>query len=478
MVEIVPKRSKIVATIGPASRDKKILTELSRAGANVFRLNFSHGTHEDHRKSIDWIREINEEFGTNKAILQDLQGPKIRINQMKDGGVEIKPGEKISISIDDREGDEKVVSTTYKEIINDVRPGDTILIDDGNIELKVESVKDKMVHTEIIYGGVLKSRKGINLPNTKVSAPSLTEKDRKDLEFGLQFNLEWVALSFVRKAKDILELKEIIKKAGKDTKVVAKIEKPEALENMDEIIEATDALMVARGDLGVEIAMQDVPMVQKILVKKCKEVGKPVIIATQMMESMIQNPRPTRAEANDVANAILDGADAVMLSAESASGSFPVEAVTSMSKIIAAVETQSERIYNKFDEEVDNSSTRLNDLLIRAACRLGESVNAKAIIGMTKSGYTAYKLAMHRPKSQIYVFTNNHHLLRELNLLWGVKGFYFDGKDSIDQTLGEIEEMLVQEGHLEKGDVYISTASMPSHWTGHTNMMKIHRVGD
>ncbi len=475
MVEFIPKRSKIVATIGPASNNKEILTELSRVGASVFRLNFSHGTHEDHEKVIRLIHEINEQYNANKAILMDLQGPKIRINNIKDGKVEIKHGEKLVITIDDREGDKGFVSTTYKEIVNDVKANDTILIDDGNIELKVDEVRDEQVHTTVVHGGKLKSRKGINLPQTKVSAPSLTEKDKKDIEFGLQFDPEWVALSFVRKAADIKVLRDIINKSGKNTKIVAKIEKPEALENIDEIIEATDAVMVARGDLGVEIAMQDVPIVQKLLVKKCKKVGKPVIIATQMMESMISNPRPTRAETNDVANAILDGADAVMLSAESASGDYPVLAVTAMSKVIHAVEEQAESIYN-YDEDLLDDTTRSNDLLVRASCRLSQSVDAKAIIGMTKSGYTAYKLAQHRPKASIFVITNQKHLLRQLNLLWGVKGFYYDGTESIDQTLDEIKDLLVKEKFLSKGDVIINTASMPTHWEGHTNMMKIDRV--
>ena len=472
-MERILKRSKIVATVGPASNSKEMLLELARAGANVFRLNFSHGTHQDHHKVIDAINELNDEHKMNKAILQDLQGPKIRINQMKDGGVTIKPGETLCIAIDDREGDSQSVSTTYKEIVNDVKVGDTILIDDGNIELKATEIKSDMVCTEIVHGGYLKPRKGINLPNTKVSAPSLTPKDREDLEFGLQFNLEWVALSFVRKADDILELKKIIADAGKSTKVVAKIEKPEALDNIDEIIDATDAIMVARGDLGVEIAMEDVPMVQKDIVKKCKALGKPVIIATQMMESMITNPRPTRAETNDVANAVMDGADAMMLSAESASGNFPTLAVYKMSQIISAVERGSDKIYNEYIDDSESSETSMSDSLVQAACRLSESIKATALVGMTKSGYTAYRLAMHRPKSYIFVFTNQKHLLRQLNLVWGVKGFYYEHTENINDTLNEIEAILKEGGFIQQGELFINTSSMPKHWMGHTNMMKI-----
>jgi pyruvate kinase len=476
MIESISKKSKIVATVGPASNNKETLQELVKAGANVFRLNFSHGTHEDHKKVIELIAQINMEMGTNIAILQDLQGPKIRVNQVENNAVELKPGAKFIITTKKMLGTSEMASTSYEGIVNDVKKGDTILIDDGNIELVTEEVVDDKVYTKVIHGGILKSRKGINLPKSKVSAPSMTEKDREDLEFGLKYDLEWVALSFVRTAKDIIELKEIIKAAGKHTKVVAKIEKPEALENIDAIIEATDALMVARGDLGVEIASEDVPLAQKKIVKKCNAASKPVIIATQMMESMIENPRPTRAETNDVANAVMDGADALMLSAESASGKYPVQAVRRMSMTIAAVETQSTSIYNKYYEGVEDSSTHLNDRLIRAAVRLQESVNAKAVVGMTKSGYTAYRVAMHRPNSEIFMFTNQKHLLRQMNLIWGVRSFYYDKTENIDDTLDHIQEILEEQGYLTKGDIFINTASMPSHWTGHTNMIKINEV--
>ncbi len=476
-MEITQKRSKIVATIGPASRNKEMLTKLVKAGANVFRMNFSHGTHDDHKQVIDMLNEVNEELGTNVCLLQDLQGPKIRCGMVENDGVEINPGDTLIITTEEMLGNSQKISTIYKAIVNDVKPGDKILIDDGNVELEVKEVKDNEVHTTIIHGGILKSRKGINLPDSKVSAPSLTEKDIQDLEFGMLFDIEWVALSFVRTAEDIKELRRRLNEKGVNSKIVAKIEKPEAIENIDEIIAATDAIMVARGDLGVEIPMERVPLEQKRMVKKCNRLGKPVIIATQMMESMIKNPRPTRAETNDVANAIMDGADAVMLSAESASGDFPVEAVQSMSRIIQEVERSMSSIYNKYqDKEKEPSSTRKNDLLVRAACRLGESTKAKAIVGMTKSGYTGYRIAMHRPKSKIFLFTNNKYLLRQISLIWGVNGFYFDQQENIDETLDAIENQLVQEGYLEKGDTFITTASMPAHWQGHTNMLKINEV--
>lgn len=476
-MEFTQKRSKIVATVGPASRNKEMLTQLVKAGANVFRMNFSHGTHADHKEVIDMLNQVNEELGTHVCLLQDLQGPKIRCGLVENDGVEITPGEPLIITTEEVLGNSERVSTIYTEIVNDVNPGDKILIDDGNIELEVNEVKNKEIYTTIIHGGVLKSRKGINLPDSNVSAPSLTEKDIEDLEFGMQFDIEWVALSFVRTASDILELRRRLNEKGVHSKIVAKIEKPEAIENIDEIIAATDAIMVARGDLGVEIPMERVPMEQKRMVKKCNRLGKPVIIATQMMESMIKNPRPTRAETNDVANAIMDGADAVMLSAESASGDFPKEAVQSMSRIIAEVEKSMKHIYNKYyDKDKESSTTRQNDLLVRAACRLSESTIAKALVGMTKSGYTGYRLAMHRPKANIYLFTSNKYLLRQMSLIWGVNGFYYDGHDNIDETLSSIEERLVAGGLLEKGDIFITTASMPAHWKGHTNMLKINEV--
>ncbi|MEP0987821.1 pyruvate kinase [Ekhidna sp.] len=469
----ITKRTKIVATLGPASNDKNTITKLIEAGANVLRLNFSHGSHDDHRKVKEYIREVGKEKDYHVGILQDLQGPKIRIGLMKDGGVEIADGQQLIITTEEVEGNAERVSTVYKEIVHDVKAGDTILIDDGNIELKTVSVDNGEVVTEVVHGGVLKSRKGINLPDTVVSAPSLTEKDLEDLKFGLSLDIDWIALSFVRKAEDIRQLKKIIEEAGKETKVVAKIEKPEALRNIDEIIAETDGIMVARGDLGVEIPMHEVPLWQKKIVLKCNEAAKPVIIATQMMESMIENPRPTRAETNDVANAVMDGADALMLSAESAAGKFPVEAVQKMSETIMAVESEADSIYNKYYDKQFESSTRVNDLLIRAACRLAENTEARALVCMTKSGYTGFRTAMHRSRAEIYLFTNNEKLLHQMCLVWGVKTFFYDAHENIDKTLVEIEKKLVETGNLKNGDIFINTSSMPQHWHGHTNMMKV-----
>ncbi|MFY0607727.1 MAG: pyruvate kinase [Cyclobacteriaceae bacterium] len=470
------KKTKIVATIGPASRNKEVLKELIHAGANVFRLNFSHGSHEDHKETIQMVRELNDELGTNIALLQDLQGPKIRVGQVQDGGVPITPGQKLIITTKDMMGTSEKVSTVYEGIVNDVKPGDSILVDDGNIELKTISVSGDEVLTEVVHGELLKSRKGINLPNSNVSAPSMTEKDIEDLEFAFQFNLEWVALSFVRKASDIVEIKERLKAAGVDTKVIAKVEKPEAISNLEDIVKATDGVMVARGDLGVEVPSENVPLLQKRMVTMCNKAGKPVIIATQMMESMIDNPRPTRAETNDVANAVFDGADALMLSAESASGKFPVRAVQQMTKTIKAMEDESTSIYSKYHEEDVLSSTRLNDLVVRSACRLSDHVEAKALIGMSKTGYTGYRLAMHRPQAHIIIFTSSKHLQRQMNLVWGVTTYFYERTDNLDDTLNYIEEQLKADGLLEKGDVFINTSGMPAHWEGHTNMMRVSQV--
>ena len=468
---IVFNKTKVIATIGPASNSKEMLTKLIRAGADVFRLNFSHGSHEDHQKVIDLIGEINDELDTNVCMLQDLQGPKIRLGQMEDK-VKIKRGHEFIITTDDIVGDQHMAGTTYQSLPNDVKKGDMVLIDDGKIELKVKDIEGNRVITEVVHGGKVKSRKGINLPYSKVSAPSLTEKDKEDLEFGLSQGVQWVALSFVRTADDIRYLRKLIEDKGSTAKIVAKIEKPEALKNIDEIISVTDAVMVARGDLGVEIFMEEVPVVQKQLVQKCNDAAKPVIIATQMMESMIENPRPTRAETNDVANAVLDGADAVMLSAETAAGSYPEEVVKSMVRTITSIENQ-DSIYHRHEIVDTGSPTFLNDRLVLSACRMSKALKAKAITGMTYSGYTAFQLSSYRPKANIFVFTRNKPLLKTINLLWGVRGFYYDNEVSTDDTFADIEQILCETGHLTSGDVFITTASMPLEEKGRTNTIKM-----
>jgi pyruvate kinase len=474
MTKISFNKTKIVATVGPASSSKEMLKALITEGVDVFRLNFSHGKHEDHQKVIDNVRELNQELGTHIALLQDLQGPKIRINDVEPG-LEIKAGEYITITTNQLLGNKNLVSTSYEGLPKDVKVGDMILIDDGKIEIQVKEIKGVEVKCLVIYGGPLKSKKGINLPFSRVSAPSLTEKDFQDLEFGLKNKVDWVALSFVRKATDIEILRDIINRSKSTTRIVAKIEKPEALENIDAIIEATDAVMVARGDLGVEIWMEEVPMVQKMLVDKCNKAAKPVIVATQMMESMIENPRPTRAETNDVANAVMDGADALMLSAETAAGKYPIEVIRSMVRTISSVEKQGD-IFFHFRELDPKSVNYFNDSLILTACKLAKDVNAKAIVGMTQLGYSAYKAASHRPNANIFAFTSNDSILNTMNLVWATKAYHYDKASSTDETIADVEKILKRDGHVKSGDTFIILASMPIQERGRTNMIKVHVV--
>ncbi|HEX5169182.1 MAG TPA: pyruvate kinase [Cyclobacteriaceae bacterium] len=471
---VVFNKTKIVATVGPASNNKEMLRALVKEGVDVFRLNFSHGTHEDHLKVIKCVRELNEEMNTAICLLQDLQGPKIRVQEVQPGVV-LERGQELIITTRQLVGNQEIVSTSYTGLIKDVGPGDMILVDDGKIELKVKEVRDIDVVTEVVYGGALKSRKGINLPFTKVSAPSLTEKDLVDLDFGIKHNIDWIALSFVRKASDIVAMREILKKNNSSARVVAKIEKPEALSNIDEIIELTDAVMVARGDLGVEIWLEEVPMVQKMLVEKCNKVGKPVIVATQMMESMIENPRPTRAETNDVANAVMDGADALMLSAETASGKYPLEVIRSMVRTIASVE-KNESIYYRFRDADPKSPIFVHDSFVLAACKLAKDVGAKAVVGMTTTGYTAFKSSSHRPNLNIFVFTANKKLLTTINLVWGSRAYFYDKVNSTDETISDVEEILKQDGHVKSGDIFVVLASMPIKEKLRTNTIKINIV--
>ena len=474
MEKISYNKTKIVATVGPASSDKEMLRALVKEGVDVFRLNFSHGTHENHQKVIDFVREINKEMGTSVALLQDLQGPKIRVNDVQDDVV-LVPGQEFIITTRQLVGNNEIASTSYENLPNDVKIGDMILIDDGKIELTVKEVRDIDVVTMVKYGGPLKPRKGINLPQTKVTAPSLTDKDHADLLFGLKNRLDWVALSFVRKAKDIELLREIIKLHSPNTRIVAKIEKPEAIENIDSIIEATDAVMVARGDLGVEIWLEEVPMMQKMIVQKCNKLAKPVIVATQMMESMIENPRPTRAETNDVANAVMDGADALMLSAETAAGKYPLEVIRSMVRTIGSVEKQG-NVFYRFREAEPTAPNFHTDSLILTACKLAKEVNAKAIVGMTQLGYSAYKAASHRPNANIFAFTSNDNIINQMNLVWATRAYHYDKASSTDDTIADVEHILKRDGHVKSGDIFIVLASMPIQERGKTNLIKVNVV--
>jgi pyruvate kinase len=470
------KKTKIVATLGPACSNKSVLKDMIMEGLNVCRLNFSHGSYDDHANSIKMIREINEELGLNVAILADLQGPKIRTNEMENNGVLLEVGNEIKIITDKVVGNAVRFSINYQKLPQDVSPGEKILLDDGKIMLEVITTNGKTEITcKIVQGGILSSKKGVNFPNTKISLPSLTEKDQLDLDFALDHEVDWIGLSFVRSARDIIELKHRIAARGAKAKVIAKIEKPEALENIDDIINESDGLMVARGDLGVEIPFQNVPLIQKMLISKCVRKAKPVIVATQMMESMINNMTPSRAEVNDVANAVLDGTDAVMLSGETSVGKYPIEVIRTMSNIIKEMETH-DGIYNKEELPERGLERFISDSICFNACRLSQRVEAKAIITMSFSGYTAYKIASQRPNAEIFIFTSNRSILTQLNLLWGVRAFYYNKHISTDHTIADIKYLMKNEGYLKQGDLVINIASIPIEDLGGSNMLKLSYV--
>lgn len=471
------KKTKIVATIGPASASKEVLKAMILEGLNVVRLNFSHGSHEDHIAVVKAVREIDAELGLNTSLLADLQGPKLRVGEMQDNGVMLENGSIVTITTEKQIGTAEYIYTNYKEFPSDVKAGERVLLDDGKLVIRIlETDGKKNVKCEVIQGGILSSKKGLNLPETKVSLPSLSEKDLADLDFALAANIDWIGLSFVRNAQDVVMLKNIIEKSGKHAKVVAKIEKPEAIDDIDNIVRETDAVMVARGDLGVEIPIEQVPLAQKMIVKKCVEAAKPVIVATQMMESMITNLSPTRAEVTDVANAVLDGADAVMLSGETSVGNHPVAAIRMMTNIIGEVE-KFEDLYYLEEAPVDSDESRfVTDSICFSACRVAKRSNATGIATMSFSGYTGYKISSWRPKANIFVFTGNKRILTQLSLVWGVKAFYYDKMVSTDQTIADIRYILKKNGYVAEGDFLINIASMPISEQGTTNMMKLSRV--
>jgi pyruvate kinase len=468
-------RTKIVATMGPASSPKDTLLAMIKAGVNVCRLNFSHGRPEDHKKVIDTIREINEQYKTNVGILADLQGPKIRIGLVKDGGIHLVNGTHIKITTNECIGDDNQIYITYPAFPQDVQANEIILLDDGKLQMRViETNKKDTVICEVVHGGILTSRKGVNLPNTKVSIPSLTEEDMVNLNFVLQQDVDWIGLSFVRNAEDIVQLKHIINQHNSAARVIAKIEKPEAIENIDAIIEVTDGVMVARGDLGVEMPMEQVPLLQKMIARKCRDASKPVIVATQMLESMITTPRPTRAEVNDVANSVLDGADAVMLSGETSVGEFPVIVIETMAKIVRNVEENGYNFHNTKAENNDKSSADyLSDAICGSAVYLAEHTDAVGIVSMTRSGYTAFEISSHRPKASTFIFTPNKQLLNALSVVWGVRAFYYDHLESTDKTISDVNAILKAENLVQTGDVVINAASMPIIKQGKTNMLKV-----
>jgi pyruvate kinase len=472
------KRTKIVATVGPACDTYEQLLDLVKAGVNVFRLNFSHGTHEDKGKIIDFITQINKTQPYNISVIADLQGPKLRVGELENGFLDIKEGDILTFTNEKVIGNMEKIYISYPNFHTDVQVGEKILIDDGKLEVVVTEIKpNNDVKVEVTLGGTLYPKKGVNLPDTDISLPSLTEKDLVDLDYMIKKNVDWVALSFVRRTNDITDLKKRLKAAGSRAKVIAKIEMPEALRNLRDIIVESDGIMIARGDLGVELPLEEVPLIQKDIIKKCLHRAKPVIVATQMMESMIERTKPNRSEITDVANAVLEGADAVMLSGETATGKYPKLVVETMSRIILEVE-QKAYDYNREEFLIPQakSPSFLSDAICYNACKLAQDVQANAIIGMTQSGYTGFMLSSYRPKSLLYIFTKERSLVNQLSLSWGTRAFFYDEEESLDDIFSDQINILKERGFLLQGDVVVSTGSTPIHLHLPTNIIKIAKV--
>lgn len=471
-------RTKIVATVGPACDTYDKLLSLVKAGVNVFRLNFSHGSHEDKIKIIEHIRKINSSEPFNIAILGDLQGPKLRVGEIIGGSMLVEEGDILTFTNTKLVGTKERIYVSYPNLHEDVKVGNTIMIDDGKLEVKVISIeKNHDVKVQVKLGGIISSKKGVNLPDTKISLPAITEKDEVDLAFIIEQQLDWVALSFVRRVNDIVGLRDKLNQKKSKTKIIAKIEMPEALTNLREIILESDGIMVARGDLGVELPVEQVPLIQKQIIRKSIHRAKPVIVATQMMESMIDRTKPNRSEITDVANAVLEGADAVMLSAETATGNYPTLVVETMRKIIMEVE-KTDYNYNREDElePQPHSPSFLSDAICYNACKLAKDTQADALIGMTQSGYTAFILSSYRPKSPLYIFSKEKTLINQLSLSWGVRAFHYAEEDSMDDIVSDLTEILKRRGFIKKGDVIINTGSIPVDEHLPTNLLKISKV--
>jgi pyruvate kinase len=477
-IEHTSHRTKIVATVGPACDTYDKLLALVKAGVNVFRLNFSHGAHEDKSRIIEYIRKINSTEPYNISILGDLQGPKLRVGEIENNELHIQPGDILTFTNEKIVGNMDRIYVSYPNLHADVKIGNMIMIDDGKLEVKVTGIqKNNDVKVMVTMGGILSSKKGINLPDTKISLPALTEKDLIDLDFIIEQQLDWVALSFVRSVKDIVILRSKLQERKSKTKIIAKIEKPEALTNIRDIIVESDGIMVARGDLGVELPIEQVPLIQKQLIRKSLHRAKPVIVATQMMESMIDRSKPNRSEITDVANAVLEGADAVMLSGETATGKHPVLVVETMRKIIMQVERTDYR-YNLEDELIPqpHSPSFLSDAICYNACKLAKDAKADALVGMTQSGYTAFMLSSYRPQSPLFIFTKEKTLVNQLSLSWGVRAFHYSEEESLDDIIKDEIAILQERGFVKSGDVVVNTGSLPVHLHLPTNMLKITKI--
>ncbi|MBL0134629.1 MAG: pyruvate kinase [Chitinophagaceae bacterium] len=472
-------RTKIVATVGPACDTYEKLLELVRAGVNIFRLNFSHGTHEDKSRIIEYIRELNKKEPYNIAILADLQGPKLRVGEIENGAINIEPGDILTFTSKEKVvGTKEKIYVSYPNLHEDVKPGNKILIDDGKLEVVVTEITAAgEVKVKVTYGGILSPKKGVNLPDTAISLPALTEKDLIDLDFIIGKEVEWIALSFVRKVDDIIDLKKRLNDRKSKSKVIAKIEMPSALLDLRNIILESDGVMVARGDLGVELPVEKVPMAQRDIIRKCLHRAKPVIVATQMMESMMDRVKPNRSEITDVANAVLEGADAVMLSGETATGKHPVLVVETMRKIILEVE-KTEYRYDREEDLVPqpHSPSFISDAICYNACKLSNDTKAEALIGMTQSGYTAFMLSSYRPRCPLYIFTKERALVNQLSLSWGVRAFFYDEEESLDSIITDQIQILKERGFIHSGDVVVNTGSTPIHLHLPTNVLKISTV--
>ncbi len=471
------KKTKIVATLGPACSTREIIKDMIDAGVNVFRINFSHADYNDVRSKINIIRALNEEFGYTTAILGDLQGPKLRVGVMEEGVV-VNDGDLITFTTaEEIIGTSKRVFMKYQNFPNDVNPGERILLDDGKLIFEIiETDKKNEVVAKVIQGGELRSKKGVNLPNTKISLPALTEKDIADAIFAIEQKVDWIALSFVKTPRDLQDLQELIAKhSDEKIPIVAKIEMPEALVNIDKIIAYCDALMVARGDLGVELPAHEVPLVQKELIRRAKTARIPVIVATQMMETMITSLTPTRAEVNDVANSVMDGTDAVMLSGETATGNYPVQVIQQMTQILKAVE-DSPLIQVPQNTPQIRTNRYVTKVICHHATEIANSVNAKAICTLTNSGYTAFQISAWRPSAHILVFTSNKRILTQLNLLWGVKSYFYDKMKSTDDTIADVNAIAKENGYVIKGDYLINLAAMPLKEKGMVNTLRVSEI--
>ncbi len=471
------RKTKIVCTIGPASNSLEVMMGLIKAGMNVARLNFSHGTHEEHRARIDKLRQAAAELGSNLAVMLDTKGPEIRIGLLKGGKVTLREGAQVTLTTEEIEGDENRISVTYKGLPRSVKPGDRVLLADGMIGLRVIEARDAEVDCEVIFGGELTNRKGVNLPGVPLDLPAVTEQDKADIDFGIEHGVDFIAASFVRRAADVIAVRRLLEARDADIHIIAKIENEEGVKNLDEIIKVANGIMVARGDLGVEIPTEEVPLIQKKIIEKCNRAGKPVVTATQMLESMIQNPRPTRAEASDVANAILDGTDAVMLSGETAAGRYPVEAVRVMARI--AERTEKSLDYALLLRKKAAAAPRtITDAISHATCTTAQDLGAAAIVTATKSGFTARMVSKYRPRAPIVAVTPSEKARRELCLVWGVQALKISQTSNTDEMIQEAVDTGLAEGLIKCGDLIVITAGVPVGIPGTTNLLKVHIVGE